>query len=170
MARELQVVLAVSTAAAALLVADYVSTPFDAIFDAEGDASGVPGTLLRAIARHESGFRADVVGVPNPNGTRDYGLMQINDATARAMGLEVGKLLDPRYNVHAAVALLLRLKRELGNAYSPQTWIAAYNAGSPAILKRGVFNVAYTSEVTWHWQLYQLGSLVKSIGLGGRKS
>jgi soluble lytic murein transglycosylase-like protein len=168
--RDVMLTITVAAAAAGLLVADYVSTPFDPIFDSEGDASGIPATLLRAFARQESSFRPDVIGAPNANGTRDYGLMGINDATARAMGLEVGKLLDPRYNVHAAVALLLRLKRELGTAYSPQTWIAAYNAGSPAILRRGVFNVAYTSEVNWHWQLYQLASLVKNLGLGGRKS
>lgn len=168
-ARDLVLTIAVSTVAASLIAADYLSTPFDAMFDAEAAASGLPGTLLRALARHESGFRPDAVGPVNPNGTRDYGLMQINEATARALGLEVSRLLEPRYCIHAAAALLLRLRRELGTAFSPQTWVAAYNAGSPAILKRGVFNVVYTSEVTWHWQLYRLAELLKGLGLGGRR-
>lgn len=166
-ARDLVLTLAVSAAAATLLVSDYLSTPFDSMFDAEAAGSGVPGSLLRALARKESGFRADAVGAVNSNGSRDYGLMQINDATARSMGLDVGQLLEPRYCIHAAAGLLLRIKRELGTAYSSQTWVAAYNAGSPAILKRGVFNVAYTSEVSWHWQLYRIAELVKGIGLGG---
>jgi len=158
---DLILTLAVSAVAAAALVADYASTPFDAMFDAEDAASGIPGTLLRAIARRESSFRPSVIGPPNSNGTRDYGLMGINDATAKSVGLDVSQLLDPRYNIHAGAALLLRLRRELGAQFSPQTWVAAYNAGSPAILSRGVFNVAYTSEVSWHWQLYRLAQLLQ---------
>jgi len=167
-ARDLVLPLVIAAGAAVVLAADYMSTPFDAVFDAEEAGSGVPGTLLRALARKESSFRPTAVSPPNTNGSVDWGLMQVNERTARALGFEVSKLLDPRYNVHVAAAVLLQLRRELGTSYSPQTWIAAYNAGAPAILKRGVFNLAYTSEVHWHWQLYQLAQLVKGLGGGGK--
>lgn len=158
---DLVLTLAVTAAAGAALVADYLATPFDSIFEAEEKYSAVPATLLSAIARQESGFRASVVGMPNSNGTRDYGLMGINDATARALKLEVSQLLDPAYNVRAGARILNALARELGAQWSPYTWVAAYNAGSPAILKRGVFNVGYASAVTWHWQLYRLAQLLQ---------
>ncbi|KAL5288188.1 hypothetical protein ACFFRR_008809 [Megaselia abdita] len=43
---------------------------------------GVPRdelAMYTCLAEHESGFRTDVVGPPNPNGTNDYGIFQIND-------------------------------------------------------------------------------------------
>uniref|UniRef100_T1GLB4 Glycosyl hydrolases family 22 (GH22) domain-containing protein n=1 Tax=Megaselia scalaris TaxID=36166 RepID=T1GLB4_MEGSC len=35
--------------------------------------------MYTCLAEHESGYRTDVVGPPNPNGTNDYGIFQIND-------------------------------------------------------------------------------------------
>ncbi len=158
--RELVLTIAVGAAAAALLVADYQKTPFDDLFDDVARRRTLPADLLRALARHESRFRSDAVSGPNTNKTRDYGLMQVNEATARALGRDVKRLLEPAYNVETAAELLVRLRRELGELWSLHTWIAAYNAGSPAIKRHGVFNAAYVASVSWHHTLYQLAGLV----------
>lgn len=160
--RDLILTLAVGAVAAAALTKGYSSTPYDAGFDRIGAARGVPPDLLRALARHESNFNPRAVNAMNdPGEGRDVGLMQVNERTARAMGRDLARLLEPAYSIETAAMLLVSLKRELGDLWSTQTWIAAYNAGSPAIRRRGVFNVAYTSAVLWHLQLYQLAGLVK---------
>lgn len=164
--RDIAITLALTAVAAAAVTADYIATPFDPLFEAESKRSGVPADLLRALARHESGFRPTAVSEANRNGTRDRGLMQINEATAQALGLDQTRLLEPAYNIAAAAKLLAQLKRELGPRFSPYTWVAAYNAGSPAIIKRGVFNTAYAASVTFHWQLYQVAAALKALGSG----
>lgn len=164
-ASDLAITATVTVAAAALLSRDYRETPFDALFESEAKRTGVPSDLLRAIARQESTFNAGAVSPVNRNGTRDYGLMQVNEATARAMGRDVGLLLVPAYNVAVAADYLRAIKRELGPLWSEWTWVAAYNAGSPAIRARGVFNVAYASAVTWHLNLYRLAGLMRARGL-----
>ncbi len=156
--------IAVGLVAAGALASDYMKTPFDATFERVAASSGVPADLLRALARHESGFRPSAISPVNANGTRDYGLLQINEATARALGREVSRLTDPAYNVETAAVLLKRIRVELKDRFAPYTWVAAYNAGAPAILRRGVFNAAYASAVTWHWQMYQLATLLKGGG------
>ena len=150
-----------TAAAGAVVLADHGHTPFDALFERVGLEQSVDPDLLRAIARRESSFVASAVSPPNANGTRDYGLMQINEATARALGRDAAKLLDPEYNVRTAVELLKRLKQELGSQFDSMTWVAAYNAGSPAIKARGIFNVVYVSGVVFHWLAYTLARQAK---------
>lgn len=160
--RDLILTAAVGAAAALVLTRDYQLTPYDAEFNRIGAARGVPSDLLRALARHESNFNPRAVNSMNdPGEGRDVGLMQINERTARAMGRDLARLTEPAYSIETAAMLLVSLKRELGDLWSYQTWIAAYNAGSPAIRRRGVFNVAYVSAVSWHFQLYQLAGLMK---------
>jgi len=157
--------VAVAAVAAGAMAADHLTTPYDALFETIGKAKGVPSDLLRALARHESGFNPRARNDRNdPGEGADIGLMQVNERTARALGRDVGRLTEPAYCVETAAILLVQVKRELGSLYSIQHLIAAYNAGSPAIRRRGIFNVAYTSAVFWHFQLYQLGGLLKARG------
>jgi hypothetical protein len=74
------------TAAAALVIAS-VCQPIE--------APGFP-RLLVDIAQGESGLRMDAVSPPNKDGTRDYGLMQINETNFRAFGVTARDLLDER--------------------------------------------------------------------------
>ena len=147
--------------AAAIAVADHASTPFDSMFERVGTEMGVDPDLLRAIARHESSFNPRAVSPVNPNGTRDYGLMQLNEQTARALTLDVSRLLEPEYNVRGAVTLLKRVRSELGAQFDAISWVASYNAGTPAIKKHGVFNGAYVSAVVYHWLGYTMARQVK---------
>jgi hypothetical protein len=123
------------------------------------DKHDIPGELLRAIARVESSFRPNARNDKNdPGEGADIGLMQINERTARALKRDVSLLNDPAYNLETACLLLVSLRRELGPKFSLMTWAAAYNAGAPAIRRRGVFNQAYASNVVWHALLYQIAS------------
>ena len=141
-------------AALALAGADHVSTPFDLEFDQVGGSTGVPTNLLRALARVESGFSASAVSQPNANGTRDYGLMQINTHTLATFGISQTDALDPRTSIKAAVRLLLEIQRELGPHFSAFTWPAAYNAG-PHAATHGI-GEGYAQRVLWHWMLYDI--------------
>jgi soluble lytic murein transglycosylase-like protein len=158
--------LSVAGAAALFLVRDHLSVPFDASFQAVAQARGVPSHLLKAIARVESGFKVAARNTRNdPGEGDDVGLMQINVRTARALRRDVARLAtDAAYSIDTAAELLVALKRELGDKFSLLTWAAAYNAGAPAIRRRGVFNDAYASRVLWHSMLYQLADLTKGRG------
>ena len=164
----LNLTLLVGVAGAGILVADHIRTPYDDLFDRIGPEEGAAPDLLRALARQESGFRADVVSAPNRNGTRDYGLMQINETTARALGVDPQSLVTGagrvERSIRTAARLLRQLRTELGSKLNTYTLIAAYNAGAPAIRARGIFNMPYTSSVAYHWQLYTLGSLLRTSG------
>ncbi|HEX6886776.1 MAG TPA: hypothetical protein VF143_01620 [Candidatus Nanopelagicales bacterium] len=81
-----------------------------------------------AVARCESGH-ANRVGKPNPNGSRDFGVFQINDAgtiqaALRAIGVPFSdisdaraKALDPKLNV--------RMARAIWDARGWQPWVCA---------------------------------------------
>lgn len=141
-------------------VANHITTPFDELYEKHGKTFDVPKNLLRAIGRVESNHDPTAIGPPNTNGTRDFGLMQINSRTARDLGIaQPSDLLAPDLNVHTAARLLSLMRTELGDRFSPFTWVASYNAGTPAIKRRGIFNQSYASRVMWHWQLYELGGL-----------
>jgi Soluble lytic murein transglycosylase and related regulatory proteins (some contain LysM/invasin domains) len=133
-------------------------TPFDDEFDAAAAHYNLDPDMLRAIAHQETGgkFDAGALGPKNTNGTRDYGLMQINELTARRYGIDPNTLIgNAKLAIDVAARLLVSIKQELGPLFSPWTWVAAYNAGSPAIRQRGIFNMAYASSVMFHWQMYK---------------
>jgi soluble lytic murein transglycosylase-like protein len=143
------------------LVQDYGPTPFDPLFERYGARFDIPVPLLQAIARRESRLDASAKGEINHNRTRDWGVMQVNDGQAAVMGYDASRLLEPEYNISIATELLARLRRELGEQFGTIEWIAAYNAGSPAIKARGVFNVAYVSEVLFHLAGYTMAAAVR---------
>lgn len=130
----------------------YQATPWDAAFRAAGDRWGVPHNLLRAIARHESGLNATAVH-RNQNGSTDWGLMQLNDATLRRFSLSSTDALVPEKAIPAAAQLLATIKRELGERFSTFSWPAAYNVGSDLVPVSGF---DYARHVVWHWLLYDV--------------
>lgn len=82
---------------------------------------GVTPELLSAYAEVESG-RRDVVGTPNRNGTRDHGLMQINQVHFRRLGVDGRTVREPCTNIGIAA----RIIRE------NLTAACLYNTGRPA--------------------------------------
>ena len=131
----------------------YQATPWDRAFRAAGLRWGVPHNLLRAIARQESGLNASAVHA-NANGSTDWGLMQLNDTTLRALGLTTAQALLPDQAIPAAAQLLASIRRELRDRFSTFTWAEAYNVGSD--LSPAGPGTAYASSVLWHWMLYDV--------------
>lgn len=93
-------------------------------FEHAGKLFGVDPLLLYAIAQVESHQRVDSVGL-NPNGTRDYGLMQVNerhlDVAQRARALS-----DACFAIQKGTEILSGMMHRFG-----RTWeaVGAYNAG-----------------------------------------
>lgn len=77
----------------------------------------VDPNLILAIARVESGYDPTRISAPNANGTRDYGLMQVNTANFGWLGLTAETALDPCQSIRAGVRVL--------------TSLSAYNTGKP---------------------------------------
>jgi soluble lytic murein transglycosylase-like protein len=99
--------------------------PYADQFNAAGARYGVSPKLLAAVAKQESGYRADAV---SPAGAR--GLMQLMPGTAKGLG--VSNPLDPSQAVDGAARMLRDLKHRFG---STELALAAYNAGPGAVMK-----------------------------------
>ncbi|MGB8421352.1 MAG: lytic transglycosylase domain-containing protein [Paraburkholderia sp.] len=85
--------------------------------------------LVRAIAKHESGMRADAVN-RNRNGSYDIGLMQINTVwlpRLQEKGITAESLRNPCVNGYVGAWILRSNVERFG-----QTWkaVGAYNASS----------------------------------------
>jgi hypothetical protein len=61
--------------------------------------------------------------------------------------------------------LLDRMRRELGDRFGTLELIASYNAGTPAIKRRGIFNVGYVSNVLYHLVGYEISAALSSPGV-----
>lgn len=133
--------------------------PFEDLFQKVGSAFGISPNLLKAIARKESNFNPAAISGFNLNGTRDYGLMQLNSVNLSKFGLNPKSALNAEANLTAAAKLLNAMKKELGNKYDIYKLIASYNQGVPRTLKYGIKNVAYTSEVYLYFSIYGGGNV-----------
>lgn len=97
---------------------------------AAGERYGVSPELLYTIARVESGLNPKAIGPLNSNGTRDYGIMQINEMHLPELakhGIRKEDLLDPCTNINVGAWVLAGMVKRYG-----QTWesVGAYNAKS----------------------------------------
>jgi soluble lytic murein transglycosylase-like protein len=96
-------------------------------YEEAGEIYGINPGLLMAISKTESNLNPLAINI-NLNGTRDFGLMQINSSWITPLGLNSGLLLsDPCYNLKAGAGIL----RKCIDRYK-YTWeaIGCYNATS----------------------------------------
>ena len=113
---------------------------------------GIDPALVFAVIEVESGWRADLVHI-NSDGTRDWGLMQLNDRTwpwlAERVGLRDANPLRPEDNVQMGVWLLAYLSRKYGP--DPHRVLGAYNMGESGYRRytasRGTTRSAYSTAV-----------------------
>lgn len=113
---------------------------------------GVDPALVFAVIEVESGWRADLVH-SNDDGSRDWGLLQINDRTwpwlARQIGLEDPDPLDPEQNVGMGTWFLAYLGRRYGP--DPHRVLTAYNRGEAGLrwyeTSRGTARSEYSRAV-----------------------
>jgi hypothetical protein len=104
------------------------TTSYDGLIREAADAAGVPTSLVRAVARVESGFNPRAV---SPKGAK--GLMQLMPATALHYG--VTDAFDPRQNLAAGAIHLSNLLNEFDDDLNLA--LAAYNAGQTAVHRHG---------------------------------
>ncbi len=100
---------------------------YHCFFDA-GKRYGVDPVLLISIAKVESGFNPRAVNV-NRNGTRDYGIMQINSHWLEKYKIPKEWIFEPCYNIHFG-AMVLRGCMETSKNISLA--VDCYNKGSKA--------------------------------------
>lgn len=97
--------------------------------DAAAVYHGVDALLLRAIATHESGMRANVTN-RNQDGSEDVGLMQINSMHLPRLaryGITKASLFDPCVNAYVGAWILKENFVRYGSTWEA---VGAYNAGS----------------------------------------
>jgi soluble lytic murein transglycosylase-like protein len=126
---------------------------FDAIIDREAANRGVDPDLVRGLIGHESQFNARAIGDDGSS----FGLMQVQQATAREVGV-TGDLLDPGNNIRAGVAYLAQ---QIARTGSIPAGLSAYNGGYRpaqgfgAPLPTGRFyNQAYVDTVMNNWAYF----------------
>jgi len=83
--------------------------------------------MLVGIARVESGLNTDAIHA-NTNGSRDWGITQINDTNFALLGINAQSALDPCVSFAASARLLALFSRY--NTGSPTRGIASGYAGN----------------------------------------
>jgi len=121
-------------------------TPYAEMFTAAGKRYGVDPALLSAVAKAESGYRADAV---SSAGAR--GLMQLMPGTARSLKVDPDV---PAQAVDGAARLLADHLRTFNGRVDLA--LAAYNAGAGAVRKYGGVppfdeTRTYVQRVTKNW-------------------
>jgi len=124
-----------------------LSGPYSGLFTAAGRKHGVDPALLSAVAKAESGYRADA---RSPAGA--LGLMQLMPSTARSLKVDP---LSPAQAVDGAARLLSGyLKAHPGRV---DLALASYNAGPGAVKRYGGVppypeTRTYIQRVTRNWE------------------
>ena len=103
-------------------------TSLSGIFEKAAETYNVPVNLLEAVAKAESGFRADAV-----SSCGAQGIMQLMPSTAASLG--VTNAFDPEQNIMGGAKYLGELLNSFGGDASLA--VAGYNAGGGAVRKYG---------------------------------
>ena len=114
--------------------------------------------LVGAFAKVESNFNPDAISPPNSNGTRDYGLMQINTVNFSRYNVDIANVLDPDINLNAALTILRDYQSQLASAghTAINELVSAYNQGVRGLTTYGIRNVSYVAQVMGYYALYSL--------------
>lgn len=104
-------------------------------------------TLVMAVIKHESNFKADVI-----SRTNDYGLMQINECNHAWLSdvLGVNDFLDPEQNIRSGVFVLRKLFEEYTDV---SLVLMAYNMGESGATKlwdKGIYSTPYVESILKH--------------------
>jgi soluble lytic murein transglycosylase-like protein len=125
-------------------VANYSTQQIQDMITQAATAAGLPPSVALAVAQQESSFNPNAIGPPNSNGTRDYGLFQLNTATLQQLGISTTQALDPATNINAGVQLLSQYYSQYGGDLP--SVLGAYNAG-PGAVSSGNLPTNYITSV-----------------------
>lgn len=130
----------------ALLFGAFASAANAFCFDSAAKKHGVDPVLLKAIATTESSLNPAALN-KNTNGSRDYGLMQINSVhlpELRKKGITAEKLLaDACTNVNVGAQILADNIRRVGSNWKA---VGAYHSANP-FLQRGYVSRVWNNYV-----------------------
>ncbi|HTH60928.1 MAG TPA: lytic transglycosylase domain-containing protein [Paraburkholderia sp.] len=118
-------------------------------FDEAASYQKVNAQVLRAIAWLESRNRPGAIR-RNPNGTIDYGLMQINSIHLSALsqyGIFRSTLMEPCNNVYIAAWHLRQKINKYGNTWAA---VGAYHSETPSLRDRYAQQIA---DIVRKWNL-----------------
>jgi soluble lytic murein transglycosylase-like protein len=126
------------------------------LIESAAQRAGVDPALVAAIARAESGFRADA---GSPAGAQ--GLMQLMPSTAAGLG--VTNLKDPEQSLNGGARYLRQMLDQFGG--DTEKALAAYNAGPGAVTRYGGVppyseTAAYVPKVMEYYAQYRGQSAV----------
>ena len=130
-------------------------------WDEASNDYGIPVDVLKAIAKTESGFRANAVN-KNANSTRDLGMMQINTKwipTLSKFGISENDLFDACTNVKVGAWILSKNSERLGWNWDA---IGAYNVGCAKLDKAECAR----RRATYSWKVFS--ALQKKDALEGK--
>lgn len=101
-----------------------------AIVHAEASLQGVNFALVDALIHIESNWNADALNMGNGNGTKDYGLMQVNSTHIKGNLCPESKvwldLMNPRVNVRCGIRIL---KTSIDSTSTTKQALTKYNCG-----------------------------------------
>ncbi len=117
---------------------------YHCFFDA-GKRYQVDPILLIAIAKGESNFNPRAVNI-NRNGTKDYGIMQINSYWLEKYKIPKEWIFEPCYNIHFGAMVL---RRCMDKYSSINLAIDCYNKG-----ERAKGNTPYVERVLRNYKRY----------------
>ncbi len=126
------------------------------LIESAAQRAGVDSALVAAVARAESGFRADA---GSPAGAQ--GLMQLMPSTAAGLG--VTNLKDPEQSLNGGARYLRQMLDQFGG--DTEKALAAYNAGPGAVTRYGGVppyseTAAYVPKVMEYYAQYRGQSAV----------
>jgi cell wall-associated NlpC family hydrolase len=104
------------------------STPYADVINAAAARTGVPASLIAAVAKQESGFNPNAV---SPAGAE--GIMQLMPSTAKGLG--VSDPMNATQSINGGATYLASLLSKFNG--NTTLAVAAYNAGPGAVLKYG---------------------------------
>lgn len=125
-------------------MAQYSTQQIQDMIRAAAAKYNIPADVALAVAQHESNFNPTAVSPTNPNGTKDYGVMQLNSATLQQNGLTPDQALDPAVNIDIGVRMLGQYYGQYGGDLP--SVLGAYNAG-PGAVSSGNLPSNYISSV-----------------------
>ena len=124
----------------------FANDKFDKYFVDAGEQYGVPPLLLKNIAKIESNLNPNAICI-NKNGTKDYGLMQINTIHLKRLNKQYGvteqMLMEPKINIYAGAQLLSKIIHQHGFNFES---IGRYHSNTEEFKKK--WNGRLTKELS----------------------